>query len=256
MSADFLEKMYRLSRRRAASMTPPPTLEPSRRHFGAALDTGGMAVIAEVKYATPAAGVLGIKEDPATMAREYERLGASAISCLTEPEFFAGRMEHLGVVRSACTLPVLMKDFIVDERQILAGRAHGADAFLLITEMLGLRELKALQACGRDMGMDCLVEVHGYGGLDKALAIDAKIIGVNSRDLRTLQVDAGRHEDLAGHIPGGKVRVAESGITSGTRLRELAALGYGAVLIGRAFAGKGQREEIFHVGQDLRHRQA
>jgi len=237
-------------------MTLPPAPAPSRRHFGAALVTGGMAVIAEVKYATPGDGILGITEDPATMAREYERLGASAISCLTEPEFFGGRMEYLGVIRSACTLPVLMKDFIVDERQIMAGRAHGADAFLLITEMLSLDELKALHACGRDMGMDCLVEVHGYGGLDKALAIDAKIIGVNSRDLRTLQVDAGRHEDLAGHIPGGKVRVAESGIASGTRLRELAALGYDAVLIGRAFAGKGQREEIFHVGQDLRHRQA
>ena len=251
---DFLEKMYRLSQRRSTGLMPPAGYPFPVRPFKAALKD--MALIAEVKYATPKDGLLGITDDPATIARDYERLGASAISCLTEPEYFAGCLEYIGVIRSSCSLPVMMKDFIVDERQIKAGRALGADAFLLITEMLSLKELKALYACGKDLGMDCLVEVHGLGGLDKAVAVNAEIIGVNSRDLKTLQVDPVRHEELAGLIPSDAVKVAESGITSGTRLMELKAFGYDAALIGRAFADAALREEIFHVGKDLRHHQA
>jgi indole-3-glycerol phosphate synthase len=251
---DFLEKMYRLSRKRAAGLMPPAGYPFPVRPFKAALRD--MALIAEVKYATPKDGLLGITDDPATIARDYERLGAGAISCLTEPEYFAGRLEYIGIIRSSCTLPVMMKDFIVDELQIMAGRAQGADAYLLITEMLSLEELKALYACGKGLDMDCLVEVHGPGGLDKAVAAGAEIIGVNSRDLKTLQVDPLRHEELADHIPDHVVKVAESGITSGTRLMELKAFGYDAVLIGRAFADGALREEIFHVGKDLRHHQA
>ncbi len=233
----------------------PPAVYPySVRPFKSVLKD--MAVIAEVKYATPKDGLLGITEDPATIAREYERLGASAVSCLTEPEYFAGCLEYIAIIRSSCSLPVMMKDFIVDERQIRAGRALGADAFLLITEMLSLQKLKALYACGKDLGMDCLVEVHGLDGLDKAVAVGAEIIGVNSRDLKTLQVDPLRHEELAGHIPAHAIKVAESGITSGARLIELRTFGYDAVLIGRAFADGTLREEIFHVGKDLRHHQA
>jgi indole-3-glycerol phosphate synthase len=251
---DFLKKMYKISQRRSAGLKPPAGYPFPLRPFKAALKD--MAVIAEVKYATPKDGLLGITDDPATIVREYERLGASAISCLTVPEYFAGCLEYIGIIRSSCSLPVMMKDFIVDERQIKAGRAMGADAFLLITEMLTLKELKALYACGKDLGMDCLVEIHCLTGLDKAVAINAELIGVNSRDLKTLQVDPLRHEEIAGHIPSHVVKVAESGITSGARLMELKALGYDAVLIGRAFADGSLREEIFHVGKDLRHNQA
>jgi indole-3-glycerol phosphate synthase len=251
---DFLEKMYRLSRKRSAGLMPPAGYPFPLRPFKATLKD--MALIAEVKYATPKDGLLGLPDDPATIARDYERLGASAISCLTEPEYFAGCLEYIGIIRSSCFLPVMMKDFIVDERQIKAGRALGADAFLLITEMLSLKELKDLYACGKDLGMDCLVEVHSPGGLDKAVAVNAEIIGVNSRDLKTLQVNPFKHEELAGQIPGDVVKVAESGITSGTRLMELKAFGYEAALIGRAFADGALREEIFHVGKDLRHHQA
>jgi indole-3-glycerol phosphate synthase len=251
---DFLEKMYALSRKRAAALMPPKDYPYPGRPFKEALK--GMAIIAEVKYATPKDGLLGLPDDPATIARDYERLGASAISCLTEPEYFAGCLEYLGIIRSSCSLLVMMKDFIVDERQIMAGRALGADAFLLITEMLSLEELKDLYACGKELGMGCLVEVHGPDGLDKAIAVNAEIIGVNSRDLKTLQVDPLRHEELADHIPAQVVKVAESGITSGTRLMELKAFGYDAALIGRAFADGALREEIFHVGKDLRHHQA
>ena len=138
------------------------------RSFKTALES--MAVIAEVKYATPKDGMLGITDDPATIAKDYERLGARAISCLTEPEYFAGSLEYISAIRSGCSLPIMMKDFIVDERQIMAGRALGADAFLLITEMLSVDELKVLYACGKDLNLDCLVEVHGPGGLEKALS--------------------------------------------------------------------------------------
>ncbi len=256
MSTDFLEKMKGLSRRRAAKLATPADRKLPVRSFKAALQARGRAVIAEVKYATPADGMLGVGDTPDVIAREYERLGAAAISCLTEPEYFAGRLEYLAVVRSSCRLPVMMKDFIVDERQIIAGRALGADAVLLVTEMLCLEELRSLYACAQDLGMDCLVEVHGPEGIDKALAMGASIIGVNCRDLRTLQVDPWLHENLIAGLPADAVKVAESGITSGARLRELSDAGYDAVLIGRAFAGRTLREEIFHVGQDMRPNEA
>ena len=251
---DFLRRMYSLARKRAEGLARSQTYPYPVRPFKEVLK--GMAVIAEVKYATPKDGPLGITDDPARIARDYETLGAAAVSCLTEPDYFAGALEYLSIIRKGCGLPLLMKDFIVDERQIMAGRALGADAFLLITEMLDEDELKALYICGRDLGMDCLVEVHGPGGLDKAAALGAAIVGVNSRDLATLEVDPLRHEELAKKIPRGAVRVAESGISTGERLKELRTLGYDAVLIGRAFADKTLREDIFHVGKDLRHHQA
>ncbi|HQP31936.1 MAG TPA: indole-3-glycerol-phosphate synthase TrpC, partial [Deltaproteobacteria bacterium] len=113
MSRNFLEKMYGLSRRRAAELNLPRDPGLPVRPFGTALQKPGMAVIAEVKYATPADGMLGVNDAPDVIASEYERLGASAVSCLTEPEYFAGRLEHLAMVRSSCSLPVMMKDFIV-----------------------------------------------------------------------------------------------------------------------------------------------
>lgn len=253
---DFLEKMYGLSRRRAGELIIPEGERQPVRSFRAALESPGMALIAEVKYATPADGMLGVGDAPDVIAREYERLGAAAVSCLTEPDHFAGRLEYLAVVRSGCSLPVMMKDFIVDERQIVAGRAFGADAVLLITELLSLDELRVLHARAQGLGMDCLVEVHGPAGLDKALELGAEIVGVNCRDLRTLEVHGRRHEELVTGIPAGVIKVAESGVTSGERLRELWDAGYDAALVGRAFACKALREEIFHVGQDLRHHQA
>jgi indole-3-glycerol phosphate synthase len=244
---DFLRLMRRLSRDRASELRPvvPRTLPPVRSFRDALV---GMAVIAEVKYATPGDGVLGITEAPAELARQYQSLGASAVSCLTEPVFFSGSFEHLSTVRSACALPLLMKDFIVDPRQIVAGRVCGADAFLLVTEMLEPGELRDLYACGRELGMDCLVEVHGMEGLDKALSIGADIIGVNSRDLATLAVDPEKHRDMAPRLPTGAKKVAESGISDAGRLKELRALGYDAALIGRAMARPGLRKEILSCG--------
>lgn len=276
---DFLECMYRASRKRAAclddgyrigsnSRDPLPDALQKRPGMGtprlgirerrpgrAGMPVRelrpvlrNMAVIAEVKYATPAEGDLGITLSPSELAAQYESLGAAAVSCLTEPCFFRGSLDHLSQVRAACSLPVIMKDFIADERQIAAGRAAGADAVLLITEMLSSAELRRLFECARSLGMDCLVEVHGPEGLEKAMSAGARIIGVNARDLTTLKVDPARHEEMASLLPPGVARVAESGVTSSRRLGELRSLGYDAALIGRAMGAEHTRREIFGCG--------
>ncbi len=246
---DFLGHMRQLAKQRAAGLPAGDPGFPSRPHLRSFKDAlTGMAVIAEVKYATPADGHLGIRTSPSGLAAEYEVLGASAISCLTEPMFFAGSAEHLAEIRKSSRLPLLMKDFIVDERQLCQARSLGADAVLLITEMLSAEELGRLFSFGRSLGLDCLVEVHGLQGLDKALDIGADIIGVNVRNLATLKVEPERHEEMAGLLPPGVVKVAESGITSAKRLEELGRMGYDAALIGRAMVNEQTRRGIFRCG--------
>jgi len=243
---DFLAEMYRRAKERAAGLKFVKDGNHPLRPLLPVLHD--MAVIAEVKYAAPAEGNLGITAEPGVLAKRYTDLGASAISCLTEPHYFSGDLVFITAIRRRCDLPVLMKDFIADERQIVAGRAAGADACLLVTEMLSLHELGALYRCARDLGMDVLVEAHGPEGLEKALAIGARIIGVNSRDLATLTVKPERHDEMIGLIPAGVVTVAESGITSGVRLKQLCDMGYDAALIGRALADETFRKDIFACG--------
>jgi indole-3-glycerol phosphate synthase len=243
---DFLAEMYRRAKQRAAGLKIVQEDDYPLRPFAPVLHD--MAVIAEVKYATPAEGNLGITAKPGVLAKQYADLGASAISCLTEPHYFSGDLAFIPTIRRRCELPVLMKDFIADERQIVAGRASGADACLLITEMLSLEELDVLYRCASDLGLDALVEVHGPEGLEKALYVGARIIGVNSRDLATLTVCPKRHAEMIGLIPTGVVTVAESGITSGIRLKELRDMGYDAALIGRAMADETFRKDIFACG--------
>lgn len=243
---DFLAQMYRLAKQRAQRLGTVKEDDFPIRPLAPVLRD--MAVIAEVKYATPAEGHLGIKEKPEDLARRYADLGAQAISCLTEPRYFAGDLAFLPRIRRVNALPVLMKDFIVDARQIAAGLAQGADAVLLIAEMLSLTELRDLHRVGKELGLDILVEAHGLSGLEKALAVGAQIIGVNARDLSTLTVNPRRHEEMIAQIPAGVVKVAESGIKSGARLEELKTLGYDAALIGRALADKALRTEIFPCG--------
>jgi len=244
----FLRKMYKKAKCRADLIEERPSTGIPVISFERALSAPGISLIAEVKYATPSEGSLGIKDDPATLARIYQECGASAISCITEPEFFAGDLSYISHIRSRCELPILMKDFIVDERQISAGRNRGADAFLLITEMLSLKELKTLYTFGKGIGMAPLVEVHTKEGMKKALKIDAEMIGVNSRDLSTLKVVSNRHEEMLGDIPDGAIKVAESGITSRKRLMRLRNLGYDAALIGKAMADASTRKKLFSCG--------
>jgi indole-3-glycerol phosphate synthase len=247
---DFLKKMYGLSKKRAEGLDDILNIHDvfPTRPFGAALKNKDISIIAEVKYATPAEGSLGLTEQPGKLALKYEKSGASAISCLTEPEYFKGSLNYLKEIRLCSTLPIMMKDFITDERQIMAGRKMGADAYLLVTEMLSVYELRDLYAFGQNLGMEALFEVHGEEGLEKALAINAGIIGVNCRNLATLKVDIETHERMSFLLPADCIRVAESGISASKRLKELKALGYDAALIGRAMASETAVKEIFSCG--------
>jgi len=216
--------------RRAASATPRGD------QFLAALSmTGRWNVIAECKRRSPSRGVLAPQYDPVTIARQYESGGAAAVSVLTEPTFFDGALEHLSAVRQAVGLPLLRKDFIVDEYQLLEARANGADAALLIVAALDQRDLVRLQTRAWDLGLAALVEVHDEEELARALDSGARIIGVNNRNLRTLAVDVDASRKLGARIPAGVVGVSESGLTSRAELEELSGQGYRAFLIGERF---------------------
>jgi indole-3-glycerol phosphate synthase len=200
--------------------------------FSAALEGPGPAVIAECKRRSPSRGVLRATYDPAALAGQYAAAGAAAISVLTEPTFFDGDPAHLVAVRGAVALPVLRKDFILEEYQLLEARAWGADAVLVIVAALGDLQLRRLIAAARDVGLDVLVEVHDEAELGRALDGGAAIIGVNNRNLRTLEVDPGVALRLAARLPAGVVGVAESGVRSGAAIAALAAAGYRALLVG------------------------
>ena len=215
---------------RAASM-------PSRDgRFQAALSgTGGYNVIAECKRRSPSRGVLRAEYDPVAIATGYADAGAAAISVLTEPTFFDGSLDHLMGVSAAVDVPVLRKDFIVAEYQLLEAKAAGADAVLLIVAALRPAELKVLHDHARRHGLDVLVEVHDATELAIAIDAGARIVGVNNRNLRTLEVDVHASETLIGRMPSGIVAVSESGLRSADDLRRLKALGYSAFLIGERF---------------------
>jgi indole-3-glycerol phosphate synthase len=192
-------------------------------------------VIAECKRRSPSRGVLMAEYDPAAIAAKYERGGAAAISVLTEPTFFDGSLEHLRAVRAAVSLPLLRKDFIVDEYQLLEARAAGADAILLIVAALDQAALARLQVRAADMGLAALVEVHDEDELARAIDAGARVVGVNNRNLRTLHVDVDASYRLAARIPRDIVAVSESGLQSREDVGRLAAAGYRAFLIGERF---------------------
>jgi indole-3-glycerol phosphate synthase len=192
-------------------------------------------VIAECKRRSPSKGVLAADYDPIHIAEEYERGGAAAISVLTEPTFFDGALEHLAAVRARVALPLLRKDFIVDEYQLFEARAAGADAVLLIVAALEQHDLIALQAKAGQLGLATLVEVHDEAELARALDCGARVIGVNNRNLRTLTVDVEASDRLAARIPREVIAVSESGLKTREELDRLAAAGYRAFLIGERF---------------------
>jgi indole-3-glycerol phosphate synthase len=192
-------------------------------------------VIAECKRRSPSRGVLAADYDPVAIARQYETGGAAALSVLTEPTFFDGALEHLAAVREAVGLPLLRKDFVVDEYQLLEARANGADAVLLIVAALAQIDLVRLQRRAWDLGLAALVEVHDDDELGRAFDSGARIIGVNNRNLRTLAVDVAASRRLGARLPAGVVGVSESGLSSRADLEELAGQGYRAFLIGERF---------------------
>jgi indole-3-glycerol phosphate synthase len=213
--------------REAASAVPPPS-------FAAALRRETVAVIAEVKRRSPSAGSIREDLDPADRAERYARSGAAALSVLTDGPFFGGSMEDLRAAVARSGVPVLRKDFILDELQIVEARAAGAAAVLLIVRALAQPRLTELLACARDAGLDALVEVHSATEVARALDAGGAIIGVNSRDLDTFRVDTEAAWRILRTLPSRCVAVAESGMASVTDVEAAAAAGADAVLIGTA----------------------
>jgi indole-3-glycerol phosphate synthase len=204
----------------------------SRVFEGAVSAPGRVNVIAECKRRSPLRGVLCHEYDAAGIARGYAAAGAAAISVLTESTFFDGSMQDLENVRAAVDVPVLRKDFVVSEYQLFEARAAGADAVLLIVAALSSRELSGLSSRAADLGLDALVEVHDSAELARAIEAGARVIGVNNRNLRTLDVSVQASEEVIGRIPPGVVAVSESGLKTADDIRHLSRLGYRAFLIG------------------------
>lgn len=207
------------------------------RGFRQALDAkgrNGIAVIAELKKASPSKGLIRENFDPAGLAAELECGGAAALSVLTNEKFFQGSLENLRKTSGAVDIPCLRKDFIVDEYQLLEARASCADAVLLIVAALSSDELIHLASVARDYSLDVLCEVHDAEELTRALNAGCNLIGVNSRDLRTFKVDLNTAYRLAERFPAGVLRVAESGIDSSEDIERLRGAGYDAFLIGEA----------------------
>jgi indole-3-glycerol phosphate synthase len=215
---------------------------PAPRGFRSALASSSdieLAVIAEVKRRSPSKGELAADLDPADVARAYAWGGAACLSVLTDEQWFGGSAEDLGRARDAVDLPVLRKDFTVDPRDVARARIMGADAVLLIAAALDDHELAELHGLAGDLLLDVLVEVHDEAELDRAMAIGADLIGVNQRDLVTFEVDTDRAVRVAASMPGGVLRVAESGIAGPDGARRLADAGFHAVLVGEALVTAG-----------------
>jgi indole-3-glycerol phosphate synthase len=226
----------------AADLQQALALLPARRDFFAALQSPARrapALIAEVKKASPSAGIIRPDFDPVRIAREYEAAGASCLSVLTDGTFFQGSPDDLQRIRAAVKLPLLRKDFIIDERQILEAAEMGADAILLIVRILDDESLSHFHSLAAGAGLAVLVEVHDEAELDRALAIGARLIGVNNRDLDTFKVDLGTTERLAAGIARhaeakDKLLVAESGIQTRADVERVQRAGAGAMLVGEA----------------------
>jgi indole-3-glycerol phosphate synthase len=206
------------------------------RSFRAALKRGDgeVAVIAEIKKASPSAGLIAESFDPTAIAKDYERGGAAAISVLTDAQFFRGSLQNLTDVRGAVSLPVLRKDFILDEIQIAEAGAAGADAILLIVAALEQKQLIDLANAAAKYQLDALVEVHALEELERALDAGAEIIGINNRNLATFDVDLGVTERLSEEVPNDVVLISESGIKSAKDVARARACGADAVLVGEA----------------------
>jgi indole-3-glycerol phosphate synthase len=202
------------------------------RDFASALSREALNVIAELKPASPSRGVIRDPFDPVALALSLAAAGAAALSVLTEPEFFGGSLKNMRDARKEIAQPVLRKDFIFDSWQVWESRANDADSFLLIVAALDDLTLRELIALGRQLGMEPLIEVHTTGELDRALAAEARIIGVNNRDLRTLDVRLETSLDLISLIPDQCIAVAESGLSTNADLVRLRNAGFDAFLIG------------------------
>ena len=208
------------------------------------LQSSKLSVIAEVKRASPSKGALAKISDPAELALRYQAGGATAVSVLTEGRKFGGSLADLDAVRSAINIPILRKDFMVDDYQFFESRAHGADIVLLIVAALSDLQLSEFYAIAKSLGMQVLVETHTLEEVELALSLDPEIIGVNARYLTTLKIDLGAFDKLAKSIPAGKIKVAESGISSVAEVISYRNSGAEAILVGEALVKDGDPAQM------------
>jgi len=209
----------------------PPANAPPARGFARALTAPGISLIAEVKKASPSKGLIREHFYPAEIARDYQMAGATALSVLTDEKYFHGKLSYLEEVRSACTLPLLRKDFIIHSAQIFEAVGRG-DAVLLIVAALPRAELSRLLALATVCGLDTLLEVHDRAELDIALELGATVIGINNRNLHTFTIDLQTTFDLLPHIPPGQLVVSESGIQTHAQVTAMESAGVNAILVG------------------------
>ena len=246
--SDILKKILAVKVREVAEAQALKPLEAMQADVGQAvpvrdfagairakITAGQAAVITEIKKASPSKGVLRAEFHPAEIAQSYARHGAACLSVLTDEQFFQGSAAYLQQARAACALPVLRKDFIVDEYQIYQARAMGADAILLIASALDVARMKAFEAIAHSLGMAVLVEVHDGAELDAALQLSTPLIGVNNRNLRTFEVSLQTTLDLLPRIPGDRIVVTESGILGPEDVKLMRGHQVHAFLVGEAF---------------------
>jgi indole-3-glycerol phosphate synthase len=255
---DMLEKLYAA---KAAVRAADEEREPldalreraqnrlgERRRFRMALASArGPAIIAEIKRASPSVGLIVPHLDPAEIAREYEAAGADAISVLTEADHFLGDLAYLDVARAAASLPILRKDFLSTRYEVVQSAAYGADALLAIVAGLSDEQIRDMIEEARRYQMDVLVEVHTEDELRRALAADAKLLGINNRNLRSFETDLAVTEELLPLVPGGVVVISESGVKSQDDVRRLVAQGARGVLVGESLMRAGDKGEAIRA---------
>ena len=233
----------RKAQRTAADLQALARVAPPVRPFAAALAEaargGRYGLIAEIKKASPSKGLIRADFDPAELARAYQTGGATCLSVLTDTRYFQGEDAHLVAARAACALPVLRKDFILDPYQVIESRAIGADCILLIVAALDDGAAREILAAAYELGLDVLVEVHDRAELDRALRLDAKLIGINNRNLKTLKVDLKTTVEMAPLVPADRIVVGESGIYEPADLDRLAEAGARAFLVGESLMRAG-----------------
>jgi indole-3-glycerol phosphate synthase len=238
----ILDKILAVKRAEvAAAKRAAPEVEararaaPATRDFVGALRAKTPAVIAEIKRASPSKGLLRANFDPAAIAKSYEQAGAACISVLTDREFFQGAPEDLIKAKAACALPALRKDFLIDPYQAFEARALGADCVLLIVACLDDAQMRSLEKLAHSLGMAVLVEVHDAAELERALALDTPLIGINNRNLRTFETRLETTLDLLPRMPKQRMVITESGILSAADVRRMRDQGVNAFLVGEAF---------------------
>lgn len=212
---------------------------PTRGFVDAIRATAEVALIAEIKKASPSAGVIREDFDAVQLARTYHQAGATCLSCLTDESFFQGRLEYLSAIREQVDCPVLRKDFLLDQYQLLESRVAGADAVLLIAECLDERELPDLYLAATQMGLDVLLEIYEPSNLERALDLVPPLLGVNNRDLKTFDTDLGHTLRVGADVPGTTMLVAESGIATRADVEYLAGGGVAAILVGETLMRAG-----------------